>query len=55
MIQVVLLSTLYKPEELQLRVGIAFAGASASGALGGLIAFGIQENMEGVGGKPAWA
>lgn len=32
---VVLLSTLYKPEELQLRVGIAFAGASASGALDG--------------------
>ncbi|EGG04492.1 uncharacterized protein MELLADRAFT_88829 [Melampsora larici-populina 98AG31] len=52
---VLLLSTLYKPEELQLRVGIAFAGASASGALGGLIAYGIQKNMEGVGGKPAWA
>ncbi|KAH9813292.1 major facilitator superfamily domain-containing protein [Melampsora americana] len=52
---VMFLSTLYKPEELQLRVGIAFAGASASGALGGLIAFGIQTKMDGVGGKPAWA
>lgn len=49
------LSTLYKPEELQLRIGIAYSGASASGALGGLMAYGIQKRMDGVGGKPAWA
>jgi len=50
---VVYLSTMYKRNELQLRVGVFFASASLSGAFGGLLAYGI-EMMEGVGGKQGW-
>lgn len=50
---VVYLSTMYKRNELQLRVGIFFASASLSGAFGGLLAYGI-EMMEGVAGRKGW-
>ncbi|KAJ7180067.1 MFS transporter [Mycena crocata] len=42
------LSTVYKPHELQLRVGIFYASASLSGAFGGLLATAIL-NMDGIG------
>ncbi|KAG0143676.1 hypothetical protein CROQUDRAFT_48475 [Cronartium quercuum f. sp. fusiforme G11] len=48
------LSTLYRKDELQFRVGCLFSCAALSGAFGGLLAYGI-ESMNGVGGKPAWA
>ncbi|KAI0751640.1 MFS general substrate transporter [Daedaleopsis nitida] len=47
------LSTLYKPYELQQRVGIFYASASLSGAFGGLLATAILK-MEGVGGLAGW-
>ncbi|KAI9610029.1 hypothetical protein H4Q26_007023 [Puccinia striiformis f. sp. tritici PST-130] len=49
---VVYLSTMYRRNELQLRVGIFFASASLSGAFGGLLAYGI-EMMEGLFGQKA--
>ncbi|KAG0143674.1 hypothetical protein CROQUDRAFT_672820 [Cronartium quercuum f. sp. fusiforme G11] len=48
------LSTLYRKDELQFRIGCLFSCAALSGAFGGLLAYGI-ESMNGVGGKPAWA
>ncbi|KAI0702850.1 MFS general substrate transporter [Cytidiella melzeri] len=50
---VLYLSTLYKPHELQQRVGIFYASASLSGAFGGLLASAIL-NMDGVGGLAGW-
>ncbi|KAF7355303.1 MFS general substrate transporter [Mycena sanguinolenta] len=50
---VLYLSTLYKPHELQLRVGIFFSSASLSGAFGGLLATAIL-NMDGIGGLAGW-
>ncbi|KAI7966520.1 hypothetical protein MJO29_002268 [Puccinia striiformis f. sp. tritici] len=50
---VVYLSTMYRRNELQLRVGIFFASASLSGAFGGLLAYGI-EMMEGLSGQKGW-
>ncbi|KAI0723159.1 MFS general substrate transporter [Earliella scabrosa] len=47
------LSTLYKPHELQQRVGIFYASASLSGAFGGLLATAIIK-MEDVGGLAGW-
>nr|GAT59405.1 MFS transporter [Mycena chlorophos] len=47
------LSTIYKPHELQLRVGLFYASASLSGAFGGLLATGIL-NMDGVGNLAGW-
>jgi len=47
------LSTLYKRNELQLRVGIFYASASLSGAFGGLLADAIIK-MDGVGGLEGW-
>ncbi|TFK53081.1 MFS general substrate transporter [Heliocybe sulcata] len=47
------LSTIYKRQELQLRVGIFYASASLSGAFGGLLATAILK-MEGVGGLAGW-
>ncbi|CAK5275558.1 unnamed protein product [Mycena citricolor] len=47
------LSTIYKPHELQLRVGIFYASASLSGAFGGLLATGIL-SMDGLGGLAGW-
>ncbi|KAH9918200.1 MFS general substrate transporter [Epithele typhae] len=47
------LSTLYKPHELQQRVGIFYASASLSGAFGGLLATAIIK-MDGVGGLAGW-
>ncbi|KAJ6515911.1 MFS general substrate transporter [Mycena sanguinolenta] len=50
---VLYLSTLYKPHELQLRVGIFYASASLSGAFGGLLATAILD-MDGIGGLAGW-
>ncbi|KAI0774142.1 MFS general substrate transporter [Fomes fomentarius] len=47
------LSTLYKPHELQQRVGIFYASASLSGAFGGLLATAIVK-MDGVGNVAGW-
>ncbi|KAG6850657.1 hypothetical protein H0H93_010385 [Arthromyces matolae] len=48
------LSCWYKRSEFGLRAAIFFSAASVSGAFGGLLAAAIA-NMDGVGGKPAWA
>jgi len=48
------LSCWYKRSEFGLRAAIFFSAATVSGAFGGLLAAAIS-NMEGVGGKPAWA
>ncbi|EKM59177.1 uncharacterized protein PHACADRAFT_205354 [Phanerochaete carnosa HHB-10118-sp] len=50
---VLYLSTLYRPHELQQRVGIFYASASLSGAFGGLLASAILK-MDGVGGLAGW-
>lgn len=50
---VLYLSTMYKKNELQLRVGIFYASASLSGAFGGLLATAILK-MDGVGGLAGW-
>ncbi|KAJ7368288.1 MFS general substrate transporter [Mycena albidolilacea] len=47
------LSTIYKPHELQLRVGIFYASASLSGAFGGLLATAILD-MDGIGNLAGW-
>jgi len=47
------LSTMYKPHELQLRVGIFYASASLSGAFGGLLASAILD-MDGIGNLAGW-
>lgn len=47
------LSTLYKPHELQQRVGIFYASASLSGAFGGLLASVIIK-MDGIGNLSGW-
>ncbi|KAJ7498941.1 MFS transporter [Mycena latifolia] len=47
------LSTIYKPHELQLRVGVFYASASLSGAFGGLLATAIL-GMDGIGGLAGW-
>jgi len=48
------LSCWYKRSEFGLRAAIFFSAATVSGAFGGLLAAAIS-NMDGVGGKPAWA
>jgi len=48
------LSCWYKRSEFGLRSAIFFSAATVSGAFGGLLAAAIA-NMDGVGGKPAWA
>ncbi|PIL37024.1 MFS general substrate transporter [Ganoderma sinense ZZ0214-1] len=47
------LSTLYRPHELQQRVGIFYASASLSGAFGGLLATAIIK-MDGISGQSGW-
>ncbi|GJJ11312.1 hypothetical protein Clacol_005544 [Clathrus columnatus] len=44
----------YKRSEFGIRAAFFFSAATVSGAFGGLLAAAIS-NMEGVGGKPAWA
>ncbi|KAJ7744448.1 MFS transporter, partial [Mycena maculata] len=51
--KVLYLSTIYKPHELQLRVGIFYASASLSGAFGGLLATAIL-SMDGIGNLAGW-
>ncbi|KAI0057442.1 MFS general substrate transporter [Artomyces pyxidatus] len=48
------LSCWYKRSEFGIRAAIFFSAASVSGAFGGLLAAAIS-NMDGIGGKPAWA
>ncbi|KAG7445010.1 MFS general substrate transporter [Guyanagaster necrorhizus] len=48
------LSCWYKRTEFGLRAAVFFSAATVSGAFGGLLAAAIS-NMDGVGGKPAWA
>ncbi|KAI6041323.1 MFS general substrate transporter [Pisolithus marmoratus] len=48
------LSCWYKRSEFGIRAAIFFSAATVSGAFGGLLAAAIS-NMNGVGGKPAWA
>ncbi|KAJ4474998.1 MFS general substrate transporter [Lentinula aciculospora] len=48
------LSCWYKRSEFGIRAAIFFSAATVSGAFGGLLAAAIS-NMDGVGGKPAWA
>ncbi|KAF8183429.1 MFS general substrate transporter [Pholiota molesta] len=51
---VLYLSSFYTREELSLRIAFFFSAASLSGAFSGLLAAAI-DNMNGIGGKPAWA
>ncbi|KAK0501550.1 MFS general substrate transporter [Armillaria luteobubalina] len=48
------LSCWYKRTEFGLRVAVFFSASTVSGAFGGLLAAAIS-NMDGIGGKPAWA
>ncbi|KAI6041325.1 major facilitator superfamily domain-containing protein [Pisolithus marmoratus] len=48
------LSCWYKRSEFGIRAAIFFSAATVSGAFGGLLGAAIS-NMNGVGGKPAWA
>ncbi|KAI5118001.1 hypothetical protein M0805_008101 [Coniferiporia weirii] len=48
------LSCWYKRSEFGVRAAIFFSAATVSGAFGGLLAAAIS-NMDGIGGKPAWA
>ncbi|KAH9913952.1 MFS general substrate transporter [Epithele typhae] len=48
------LSCWYKRSEFGIRAAVFFSAATVSGAFGGLLAAAIS-NMDGVGGKPAWA
>ncbi|KAF8497681.1 MFS general substrate transporter [Gautieria morchelliformis] len=48
------LSFWYKRSEFGVRAAIFFSAATVSGAFGGLLAAAIS-NMDGIGGKPAWA
>ncbi|KAJ3827529.1 MFS general substrate transporter [Lentinula raphanica] len=48
------LSCWYKRSEFGIRAALFFSAATVSGAFGGLLAAAIS-NMDGVGGKPAWA
>lgn len=50
---VLYLSTIYRRQELQLRIGIFYASASLSGAFGGILAFGITK-MDGLSGVAGW-
>lgn len=47
---VLYLSMLYRREELAVRMGLVYSSASLSGAFGGLLATGINNGLEGVGG-----
>ncbi|ESK81908.1 pantothenate transporter liz1 [Moniliophthora roreri MCA 2997] len=48
------LSCWYKRSEFGIRAAVFFSAATVSGAFGGLLAAAIAQ-MDGVGGKPAWA
>ncbi|EJD08568.1 MFS general substrate transporter [Fomitiporia mediterranea MF3/22] len=48
------LSCWYRRTEFGIRAAVFFSAATVSGAFGGLLAAAIS-NMEGIGGKPAWA
>jgi len=48
------LSCWYKRSEFGLRAAVFFSAATVSGAFGGLLATAISQ-MDGIGGKPAWA
>ncbi|KIW95035.1 uncharacterized protein Z519_03616 [Cladophialophora bantiana CBS 173.52] len=48
------LSCWYKPSELSKRIAIFYTGTILAGAFGGLLAGGIIDGMEGVGGVRGW-
>uniref|UniRef100_A0A0W0FXF6 Major facilitator superfamily (MFS) profile domain-containing protein n=2 Tax=Moniliophthora roreri TaxID=221103 RepID=A0A0W0FXF6_MONRR len=48
------LSCWYKRSEFGIRAAVFFSAATVSGAFGGLLAAAVAQ-MDGVGGKPAWA
>jgi MFS family permease len=50
-----IMSCWYKRSEFALRTGIFFAGATISGAFGGLIAARIGSHFQHVAGHPAWS
>ncbi|TFK55686.1 MFS general substrate transporter [Heliocybe sulcata] len=50
---VLYLSTIYRRQELQLRISIFYAAVSLSGAFGGLLATAIVK-MDGIGGLAGW-
>ncbi|KAL1411996.1 hypothetical protein Q8F55_002991 [Vanrija albida] len=49
-----LMSCWYKPNELSRRMTLFYSATLVAGAFGGLLAGGIIEGMEGVGGTPGW-
>lgn len=49
------LSTIYKPDELQLRFGLSYCSTALSHIVGGFLSFGIQHGMDGFAGKAAWS
>ena len=49
-----LLSCWYKPQELSKRIAFFYTASLVSGAFGGLIAGGLIEGMEGLGGIRGW-
>ncbi|EGG12405.1 uncharacterized protein MELLADRAFT_32692 [Melampsora larici-populina 98AG31] len=51
---VLYLSTLYRKNELQLRIGILISCVALGGAFSGLLAYGIQR-MNGIRHQPGWA
>ncbi|KAH9823264.1 major facilitator superfamily domain-containing protein [Melampsora americana] len=51
---VLYLSTLYRKDELQLRIGILISCVALGGAFSGLLAYGIQK-MNGIRHQPGWA
>lgn len=52
--KMLLLSCWYKPQELSKRIAFFYTASLVSGAFGGLIAGGLIEGMEGLGGIRGW-
>lgn len=51
---VLYLATLYKSDELQIRVGLSYCSTALSHVVGGFLAFAIHRRMDGFSGKSAW-
>lgn len=50
----VYVSLWYRREEMSVRASYLFAFTPVAGAIAGLISYGIQRNLDGVGGYHAW-
>ena len=48
------LAIVYKPTELAKRVAFVFSTSVLAGACNGLIAFGVERNLDGKGGFTTW-